>query len=331
MTHIIPFHQIIADQDKKSNLYIEQKIHINNCQIKIYIAKEKAAFDVVGALHDTNHFPGNPLVHGVVRFGGAMVNLIGKAKKTNGWNPDQLPKHNIWILEYYFNDTKKLADKLESHALKVVENSKFYQDKQWYSYYKVLVDEGYRLIRQKAGKDGMNYRLEADYYISLLRAGAVTTRSYLGKKEQEKIKTEIPIETKRCHLKGEKSTYLTTTIRWQNRLKDPATLTNSEYVIVSDLVNPASGASTDAVALATYAITKKPIRKLGLRSINMTKQGVVHMKSLLESIGTKVDFASIGIGEELNQNYYLTQRVVGDAGDALCHFLPSHLIGKGML
>ena len=156
--------------------------------------------------------------------------------------------------------------------------------------------------------------------ISLERAGLVTTRLALGKSKNAILKNEIRVVTKRTHLKGEPTTNLSVTVLWRD--KDQLKQINNQPILISDFVNPASGASSTAFILAAEKLGIKPA-KIYHRSISLTQAGVLLMKKALTEMGIESVFYSVGAASELGPSYYLIgNRAVGDAGHILRHFLP---------
>ena len=97
---------------------------------------------------------------------------------------------------------------------------------------------------------------------------------------------------------------------------------NNQSILISDFVNPASGASSSAFILAANKLGIKP-NKIFHRSISLTQAGALLMKKALTEMGIESVFYSVGVASELSSNYYLIgNRAVADAGHILRHFLP---------
>ena len=97
---------------------------------------------------------------------------------------------------------------------------------------------------------------------------------------------------------------------------------NNQPILISDFVNPASGASSSAFVLAAGKLGIKP-SKIYHRSVSLTQAGVLLMKKVLTEMKIESTFYSVGVASELSPNYYLIgDRAVADAGHILRHFLP---------
>jgi len=157
--------------------------------------------------------------------------------------------------------------------------------------------------------------------VSLERAGLVTTRLALDLDRNAKVKDEVRVVTKRTHLKAEPVKYLSVTVKWRD--KENLKKLDKARIFMSDFVNPASGASGAALAVALLMNRVKPIG-VDHRSINLTRQGVMFIKRAFKDLGIEARFYSLGECDELNEAYYLIgNRAVGDAGHVLRHFLPA--------
>jgi len=148
----------------------------------------------------------------------------------------------------------------------------------------------------------------------------VTTRLALGLGPDAVIDNEVAVVTKRTHLIGEPETNLSVTVKWRDL--DKLKSIDNQEILLSDFVNPASGASGLAFILAAQAKGLR-VAKVNHRSINLTRQGVVFVRKELDKLGIGSTFYSVGECNQLNQMYYLSgKRAVADAGDLLRHFLP---------
>lgn len=288
-------------------------------KVVIQSGKEGSKINVTPLLLDPDNFFGDPEVDHIVKFKDLYKNIIGKYHGQFGkWNLKDLEKNNIFILENYYQEARYLMDKINEIAQKIVFNSVFYHDTGIATEYFLLAKKGYELLRKHENQFKIDdLKLPA---ISLERAGLVTTRLALGKSRNALLKNEIRVVTKRTHLKGEPTTNLSVTVLWRdkNQLKQ----INNQPILISDFVNPASGASSSAFILAAEKLGIKP-NKIFHRSISLTQAGVLLMKKALTEMGIKSVFYSVGVASELSPNYYLIgNRAVADAGHILRHFLP---------
>lgn len=288
---------------------------------KVIISSGKGdhKIDVTPLLLDPENFFGDHKVDYLVRFKDLYKTIIGKYHGQFGpWNIKSLEKNNIFILENYYDNAKYLMDKINIIAQKIVFNSVFYHDTGIANEYFLLAKEGYELL----SKHEKQFKIEDKNLpaISLERAGLVTTRLALGKSKNAKLKNEIRVVTKRTHLKGEPTTNLSVTVLWRD--KEQLKLINDQAILISDFVNPASGASAAAFILAAKKLGIKP-SKIFHRSVSLTQAGVLLMKKALTEMGIESVFYSVGVASELSPNYYLIgNRAVADAGHILRHFLP---------
>ena len=288
-------------------------------QVIIQSGKNGKKINVSPYLLDPNGFFGNPLVDHIVKFKDLFKKLIGKYHGQFGqWNLKDLEKNQIFVLENYYKDAKHLMDKINNIAQKIVFNSNLYHDSGIAEEYFQLAKKGYEMLRKHEKQFKIDdLKLPA---ISLERAGLVTTRLALGKSKNALLKNEIRVVTKRTHLKGEPTTNLSVTVLWRN--KKQLEQINNQPILISDFVNPASGASSSAFIIAAEKLGIKP-SKIYHRSISLTQAGTLLMKKALEELGIKTCFYSVGVADELNSSYYLIgDRAVGDAGHILRHFLP---------
>ena len=288
-------------------------------KVIIHSGKNNNKIDVTPFLLDPDNFFGDHQVDYLVKFKDLYVKIIGKYHGQYGdWNLRSLEKNQIYILENYYDNAKYLMDKINEIAQKIVFNSNLYHDKSIAEEYFLLAKKGYEMLHKHEKQFKIDdLRLPA---ISLERAGLVTTRLALGKGKNAFLKNEIRVVTKRTHLKGEPATNLSVTVLWRD--KDQLKQINNKPILISDYVNPASGASSTAFILAAQKLGIKP-SKIYHRSISLTKAGALLMKEALTDMGIESVFYSVGVASELSPNYYLIgDRAVADAGHILRHFLP---------
>lgn len=275
--------------------------------------------DVTPLLLDPDNFFGDHEVDHLVKFKDTYTKIIGKYHGQFGkWNIKGLEKNQIYILENYYDNAKYLMDKINEIAQKIVFNSVFYHDTGVAKEYFELAKEGYGLLK----KHEKQFKIEDKSLpaVSLERAGLITTRLAMGKSQNAVIKNEIRVVTKRTHLIGEPTTNLSVTVLWRD--KEQLKQINNRSILISDFVNPASGASSAAFILAAEKLGIKP-SKIFHRSISLTQAGVLLMKRALTEVGIGSVFYSVGVASELSPNYYLIgNRAVADAGHILRHFLP---------
>ncbi len=289
-------------------------------KVIIQSGKDGHKINVTPMLLDPVNFFGDPEVDHLVKFKNLFEKIIGKYHGQFGkWNLKDLEKNQIYVLENYYDNAKYLMDKINIIAQKIVFNSVFYHDTGIAQEYFLLAKEGYEMLRKHESQFKIeNQKLPA---ISLERAGLITTRLALGKSRNAKLKNEIRVVTKRTHLIGEPTTNLSVTVLWRdkNQLKQ----LNNQSILISDFVNPASGASSAAFILTARKLGIKP-SKIFHRSISLTQAGVLLMKKALTEMKIESTFYSVGVASELSPNYYLIgNRAVADAGHILRHFLPS--------
>ena len=260
--------------------------------------------DVLPLLKFPADFHGSTQVDHLVKFGDSFTGLIGKSEAS-------LPKEGVMILEHHFNEAKKLMVKINELAQQVIADAKKYDDVGFCQEYLELAKAGYEMLT-KYDPVGIPTSLE--------RAGLVTTRLALGLGPDAVIDNEVAVVTKRTHLIGEPETNLSVTVKWRDQ--DKLKQINGREILLSDFVNPASGASGLAFILAAQAKGLR-VAKVNHRSISLTRQGVVFVRKELDKLGIGSTFYSVGECNQLNRMYYLTgQRAVADAGDLLRHFLP---------
>ena len=288
-------------------------------KVIIQSAKDGHKIDVTPLLLDPDNFFGDHQVDHLVKFKDTYTKIIGKYHGQFGpWNLKTLEKNQIFILENYYDNAKYLMDKINVIAQKIVFNSVFYHDTGIAREYFDLAKEGYELLT----KHEKQFKIEDKELpaISLERAGLITTRLALGKSQNAELKNEIRVVTKRTHLIGEPTTNLSVTVLWRN--KEQLKKINGQPILISDFVNPASGASAAAFILAAKKLGIKP-SKIFHRSVSLTQAGVLFMKKALTEMGIGSVFYSVGVASELSPNYYLVgDRAVAAAGHILRHFLP---------
>lgn len=277
--------------------------------MKFQIIKARAGqkIDVLPLLRNTKDFHGDAQVDCLVKFGSSFRGLIGKSGA-------DLPKDGVVILEHNFNEAKKLMDEINTLAQAIITDPKKYDDIGFCREYLELTKAGYRLL------DKYNKDLPGGCPVSLERAGLVTTRLALNLNQDAIIENEVAVVTKRTHLKDEPETNLSVTVKWRD-LEKLKSINNRE-ILLSDFVNPASGASGLAFIVAAKEMGIKP-KVINNRSISCTRQGVNFVREELRLMGIDSTFYSVGECRELNEMYYLTgERAVADAGHVLRHFLP---------
>lgn len=289
-------------------------------KVIIQSGKDGHKINVTPLLLDPNGFFGDPHVDHIVKFKDLFKKLIGRYQgKFGQWNLRNLEENQIFVLENYYRDAKYLMDKINEVARKIIYNPDLYHDTGTAKEYFLLAKKGYEMLRKHEKQFKINdLKLPA---ISLERAGLVTTRLALGLGRNALIKNEIRVVTKRTHLKTEPITNLSVTVQWRD--KRQLKKINHQPILISDFVNPATGASSAAFILAAEKLGVKPA-KIYHRSISLTQSGVLLMKKALTEIGIESVFYSVGAASKLNSNFYLVgNRTVGDAGHILRHFLPT--------
>jgi len=288
-------------------------------KVIIQSGKEGSKINVTPLLLDPDSFFGDHQVDHLVKFKDLYTKIIGKYHDQLGkWSIKNLEKNHIYILENYYDNAKYLMDKINVIAQSIVYNASFYHDESVAKEYYLLAKEGYEMLHKHEKQFKIDdLKLPT---ISLERAGLVTTRLALGKSKNAILKNEIRVVTKRTHLKREPTTNLSVTVLWRN--KNQLKQINNQPILISDFVNPASGASSAAFILAAQKEGIKP-SKIFHRSVSLTQAGVLLMKKTLTEMGIESVFYSVGVASELSPNYYLIgNRAVADAGHILRHFLP---------
>jgi len=280
---------------------------------QIVSAKLGEKLDVLPLLKFPEDFHGSTQVDHLVKFGDSFAGLIGKSDA-------ELPKDGVVILEHHVDEAKKLMDKINALAQAIIADSTKYDDAGFCREYFELAKAGYQLLDKYEPKGG----LRGEYPVSLERAGLVTTRLALDSEQNAVIKNEVAVVTKRTHLIGEPETNLSVTVQWRD--KEKLRTIDGQEILLSDFVNPASGASGLAFVVAAKELGVKP-KKINHRSISLTRQGAVFVKKELQELEIESNFYSVGECNELNNMYYLIgNRAVADAGHVLRHFLPEWYI-----
>jgi len=313
-----------------STPFKKDSLQFFNRTIEIWSAKQGKTINVKNYLLQAKDFHGNPNVHHVVRFRDLFNQLVGKydGHSLGQWNPDELPKQGIVVAEYYFKEAEYLTDKINLIAVKAINNPALYDEESVWNEFLTLTKAGYELLgkhENEFNKYGiLPIRNRSNQYslLSIERAGLVTTRLALGLDRNVKIDNEARIVTKRSHFKDEDPHNITVTVKWRD-LEKTALLINNRPISVCDFVNPASGASLDAIILVAELLGFKP-SEIHHRSFSLTQQGTLLTQQVLKQKGvTPVTFYSVAACNELNKSLYLIgRRAVGDAGDMLCHWLP---------
>lgn len=275
----------------------------------IISAEPGKKLEVLPLLKFPQDFHGSTQVDHLVKFGDSFISLIGKSEIA-------LPEDGVVILEHHFDEARKLMDKINQLAQSIIADAKKYNDIGFCREYFGLTKAGYRLLDKYEPKGG----LRSGCPVSLERAGLVTTRLALNLDQDAIIENEVAVVTKRTHLIGEPETNLSVTVKWRDWNK--LSTINNQEILLSDFVNPASGASGLALAVAAKGLRIKP-KQINHRSIALTRQGLIFVKQVLKEMEIASSFYSVGEGNQLNKMYYLIgNRAVGDAGHALRHFLP---------
>ena len=199
---------------------------------QIVSAEPGKKLDVSSLLKFPQDFHGSTQVDHLVKFGDSFVGLIGQSR-------DVLPKEGVVVLEHEVDAAKKLMDQINNLAQAIIADAKKYDDIGFCREYFELAKAGYRLL-DKHKPVGIP--------VSLERAGLVTTRLALGLGQNEVMKEEVSVVTKRTHLIGEPETNLSVTVKWRDREKLKSI--DNQEILLSDFVNPASGASGLALVAA---------------------------------------------------------------------------------
>ncbi len=296
-----------------------QEIAFAESKIDVYTAPNGGMIDVSPYLKHPEDFHGDPCVDQVVCFGGGFEGLIGRFQGGGEWREQAQVENGIVVLEDHVLEARQLMDGVNDLAQRAIRDQGLYDDKGFCTDYLELARRGYDLLQEYQEQAG----LANDSYlpISLERAGLVSTRLALGVPLDERLPAEFRVVTKRTHLRNEPDTHLSVTVKW----REPGRFAelDGEELLLSDFVNPASGASGAAfvMGLESHGITPAAVHH---RSISATKQGTLFIREAFKRLGIETTFYSVGIADELNDMYYLVgERAVGDAGHMLRHFLPS--------
>jgi hypothetical protein len=315
---------MLSEQEAQSMEVTKEITNFANNQVEISSPTNGETMDVLHLLSDSEEFHGDPNVHHLVRFSDTFKSLIGRFDESqSNWNPDELPGMGIVILEHYFDEAAQLMGKIDNLAQQAVKKPKFYDDLPFCKEYFYLAKTGYDMLIKHQGEFGVE-GVEGTP-VSLERAGLVSTRLAMGLDTNQEVDNEFRVVTKRTHLDGEAESNLSVTVKWRDREALYEQIAGKN-IVVSDFVNPASGASVAALALAARYNGAKP-KSIEHRSISLTKQGVVFNSRALEGIGIETIFMSVGVADELNEHYYLIgKRNVGDAGHFLRHYMPADYV-----
>jgi uracil phosphoribosyltransferase len=292
-------------------------------EVKLTVASpqnQAGTINVLDKLRDPEDFlkaGGNSDVHMLVNFGNTFTPLIGHYEDPRGHfaNRDTLPDKGIVILADHVDEAKQVVQGINGMAERVFARPELYDDPAFCRDYYDLAAQGYSLIREHKSKlDG-----ESGTPISLIRAGLVTTRLAQGLEPNAVVPNEVQVKTKRVHPKNGDEKDLMVTVEWMDREQIPSLA--GANVDVADFVNPASGASTAAFVLAARHEGGRPERVV-YSSIMATPQGIVFTQKSLRDIGVDSRFYTVGVSSTLDENYYLTNPGVGDAGRLLRRFQP---------
>jgi len=289
-----------------------ERVRFNGREVEVESAIKGGKIDVTSLLRNPEEFYGDPRVDCLVRFGPIFESLIGVCDK-------ELPDEGVVVLEHHFDRAKGLMDRINVLAQKTIDKPDLYDDVGFCREYFDLAKHGYDFLRQKEEEMEIE-RLKGMTLVSLERAGLVSTRLALGAEGDEFLENEVRVVTKRVHFKGEPETHLGVTVKWRDEKALGQRITDQE-IGLCDFVNPASGASAAALMLA---LGESRPRVVHHHSIALTRQGVILAREAFGNLGIRTTFYSLGEANELNEQYYLVgERVVGDAGHLLRHFLPS--------
>lgn len=285
-------------------------------------APEGHVIDIGQHLRDPSDFHGSKLVHDVVQFGSSLAGLIGHYDDPNGFFADrqQLARQGIIVLSDYYPEAIEVVEGINDLAEFMRANPEKYDDRVFARRYYDLAARGYGLLRDKLPELG-HASTEQSLPVSLVRAGMVTTRLALGLTPDATIEGELAVVTKRAHPKNGAYEHLMVTVKWQDPAYDPQRI-NGKHLLLSDFVNPASGASTAALIIAALNRGAKP-DSVEHRSVMATRQGIEFWHKVFVAMGIRPSFVAVGSTDNLNPNYYLESPGVGDAGQVLRHFLPS--------
>ncbi len=292
-------------------------------------AQDGSTQDVSTIVDDPDNFRGNLNVHDVVYFNKLFSGLIGHYTDEKGFFTDResLSERGVVILSDHVDDAKVVVGGIDKLAILLNEDNRRYKDIEFCREYLELARAGYGLLREHLPDFGMDLD---GIPISLERAGLVTTRLAHGLDQDAVIPNEVRVVTKRAHpqvdeksQQGQDQSELLVTVQWRN-LFDVGRIAG-QVVDITDFVNPASGASTNALLASARARGGTPNTVIH-RSIMATEQGIAFTRRLLGSSamgGMRSVFLTLGVSSNLSKKYYLEEPAVGDAGDVLEHFLPT--------
>lgn len=301
-----------------------RELRFNGVKIFIESGLNGGTFDIKDRLVNPGGFKGDTNVHHLIRFRNAFEQLIGQ----HGWSEPEIPldQRGIVVLEHHYPDAARpILNEISDLAKRVIKDESLYTNTAFGADYYALVKAGYDLLREHEMEFGLNH--SGSIPVSLLRAGAVCTRAAFDKDKNARMEIELPVVTKRCHLKGENPSDLSVAITWTEY---PLSNIHQQPIIIPDTVSPASGASELAFLLACAELKGVKPSVVETRSIMATRQGIETVRSYILKSGTVPLFYTLGECNELNESYYLVgtnqigePRIVADAGDALAMSLPS--------
>lgn len=288
--------------------------------VDIVSAVDGKTFDVRSMIKDPEDFYGPSDAHVIVRFGPFFNGLIGEYDgKYGDWNTELHSQQNITVLENGNDQAQGLMDRIGDMGNVLVKNPSLYDDTGFCGQYYDLASRGYKMLRDNQ----RNTDLAVGVPVSLERNGLVSTRLAMGIDRDAEIDLEVPVVTKRVHLKDcfDKTNGLAVTVKW--RYWDKTTgLLDGSIIEFNDFVL-ASGASGLAVILSLKANQVNP-KGVRYRCVSATQGGVMMVRKFLgEKLEMTSEFLSVGECPEMNDQFYLVgSRSVGDAGHAFRHFLP---------
>jgi hypothetical protein len=289
-------------------------------QKTVEIITSTETFDITPLLKYPNDFHGPTDVHDLIDFGDLFTPTIGAFEDTDSiyTDIDALPEKGIVILTYYHANIKRVVDEINRLALRVIADPTLYDDLPFCTEYYELSKEGYRLLNKHATAYGIDEK--DNDYISLERAGLVTTRLAQEKEKDAELDNEIRVVTKRTHLVDHPEQDLAVSVLWRDR-NDIARIAGKD-VTVADFVNPASGSSTIGFVLSIKGRNEALPSSILHKSIMGTRQGINFTRKIYQELGIKPMYYSLGASDHLNEKYYLENPAVADAGHILRHFLP---------
>jgi hypothetical protein len=299
----------------------------NGGEVEITSAADMlGTIDITAAIKHPEGFHGSTQVHDLVKFGGAMVHLIGEHQDGDGFFKDKstLPERGIIILSDHVDAASRLVVDIDGLAQKLNENKNLYDDPKFASEYYDAARQGYDLLAKHLPEFGELGNTRG-IPLSLERAGLVTTRMAAGAEPDASIPGEVRVVTKRAHPIEGLNTDLMVSVKWRNL--DDINRLRAQIIDVADFVNPASWAST-AAALESAGLRGAVPKTVVHRSVMATDQGIAFSSRVLEQKGIGAYFYCVGTSYTLSDAYYLENTAVGDAGHILRHFLPSWAVEK---